>query len=54
MTRWTGDSQETMHGPRAQVLQAGRETERERIRGSILKFTQDTTQLAQWIWADSG
>ena len=28
------------HGPRAQVLQEGKE--RERIRGSILKFTQDT------------
>jgi hypothetical protein len=43
MTRWIRDSKESSgqvvlrHGPRAQVLR-----ERERIRGSILKFTQDT------------
>ena len=46
MTKWTGDSKESSgqlvlrHGPRAQVLREGRE--RERIRGNILKFTQDT------------
>ena len=49
MARWIGDSKESScqvvlrHGPRAQVLRE-REKERgkERIRGSILKFTQDT------------
>ena len=47
MTRWTGDSQESSgqvvlrYDPRAQVLREG-EKERERIRASILKFTQDT------------
>ena len=48
MTRWTGDSKESSaqvvlrHGPRAQVFWEGSESGRERIRGSILKFTQDT------------
>ena len=48
MTRWTGDSKESsgqvvlVHGARAQVLQEKRARKRERIRGSILKFTQDT------------
>ena len=50
MTRSTGDSKASSgqvvlrHGPRAQVLLEKRERkrERERIRGSILKFTQDT------------
>ena len=45
--RWTGDSKESScqvvlrQGPRAQVLRE-REGEKERIRESILKFTQDT------------
>ena len=45
MTRWTGDSKESSgqvvlrHGPRAQVRE---KRKREGIRGSILKFTQDT------------
>jgi hypothetical protein len=39
MTRWTGDSKESSGQV---VFREGRERERKRIRGSILKFTQDT------------
>ena len=47
MARWTGDSKESScqvvlrHGRRAQVLRE-RDRKKERIRESILKFTQDT------------
>jgi hypothetical protein len=49
MARWTGDSKESScqvvlrHGPRAQVLRERKgKKEKERIRESIFKFTQDT------------
>jgi hypothetical protein len=42
MTRWTGDSKESSGMGIVLGLMSSQRRERERIRWSILKFTQDT------------